>query len=83
MTISIQSFSRCNVTQIVASDRVSHGTLRLQVQGNVNACENLDVTQEILPEQYLQSCSGSKPGDSSKVGQSVSAQAQANHLDLS
>jgi len=72
MTDSIRSSSICNVTQIEGSDRVSHGTLRLQVQGNVNACENLDVSQEILPEHYLQSCGESEPKYSSKVSQSVS-----------
>jgi len=72
MTDSIRSSSRCNVTEIEGSDRNSHGTLRLQVQGNVNACENLDVSQKILPEHYLQSCSGSGPEYSSEVSQSVS-----------
>jgi len=87
MTDSIRSSSRCNVTQIEGSDRVSHGTLRLQVQGNVNACENLDVLQEILPKHYLQSCSGSELGDSSKVSRSVSgtssSQLSGSQLGLS
>jgi len=87
MTDSIRSSSRCNVTQLEGSDRVSYGTLRLQVQGNVNTCENLDVSQEILPEHYLQSCSGSEPGGSSKVSQSVSctssSQPSKSQLSLS
>jgi len=58
---------KSTAVKIEASDQVSHGTLNLQVQGNVNACENLDVSQEILPEHYLQSCSGSELGDSSEV----------------
>jgi len=87
MTDSIRSSSRCNMAQIEGSDRVSHGTLRLQVQGNVNACENLDVTQEILPEHYLQSHSVNGLGHSSKISQSVSgtssSQPSGSQLGLS
>jgi len=87
MTNPIRSSSRCSVTQIEGRDQVFHGTLRLQVQGIVNARENLDVSQEILPEHYLQSCSESEPGDSSKVSQSVSgtnsSQPSGSQLGLS
>jgi len=87
MTNSVQSSLRCNATQIEDSDRVSHEALKLQVQGNVNAHENLEVLEEILPEHYLQNYSVSGLGDSSEVSHSVfgtsSSQPSGSHLGLS
>lgn len=52
---------------IEGSGRVSHEAPRLQVQGNVDARENLEILQEILPEHYLQSYSGGWSGHSGDV----------------
>jgi len=78
---------KSTAVKIEESDQVSHGALKLQVQDKMNAHENLDVSQEILPEHYLQSCSRSEPRDSSKVSQSVSgtssSQPSGSQLGLS
>jgi len=78
---------KSTAVKIEGSNWVSHGALKLQVQGNVDARENLKVLQEILPDHYLQSCSVSGPEDSSEVGQSVSgtssSQLSGSQLNIS
>jgi len=63
---------KSTAVKIEGSDQVSHRALKLQVQDNVNAHENLEVLEEILPGHYLQSHSVNELGHSSEVSQSVS-----------